>query len=57
MTDVLLWGVPRLILWIVLSFYPFKKAMELDNDVENRGKVAFLFFIIFFVLAPICFVI
>lgn len=55
--DVLLWLAPRFGLWIILSIIPFNYAMNLDteDDYKNRNKIALILFVIFFVLAPICF--
>lgn len=57
--EVLLWIAPRLALWIIASAIPFNYAMNLDteDDYKNRNKIAFILFVIFFVIAPICFMI
>ncbi|GEM_PF-2648615 len=58
MVDFIVWFFPRIVLWIALSWYPWSKIMALSSygrDSENLGKIASLYFIIFFVIAPICF--
>ena len=55
--DVLLWIVPRFGLWVLLSAIPMNMVINLDSedDYKNRGKIAMLLFLIFFVIAPFCF--
>lgn len=57
--DLLLWGLPRLAVWVVLSLYPMNMIINLstEDEVKNRLKIAGLFALIFFVFAPLCFAI
>ena len=57
--DLLLWAGTRLGLWILLSAIPLNMVINMDceDDYKNRHKIAFWLFIIFFVIAPICFAI